>query len=48
MPDAGVFQVQFALDAAAGFVADLAPVIEIGDAGALGIDELQLQRRAGA
>ena len=47
MADAGVFQVQFALDAAAGFVVDFAAVIEVGDAAAFGIQELQLQRRGG-
>ena len=45
--DTGILQVQFAFDAAAGLVADLAAVIEIGDAGALGLHELQLQRRGG-
>jgi len=44
VPDAGIFQVQLALDAAAGIVADLAAPVDLGDAGALGLDELQLQR----
>jgi hypothetical protein len=43
MPQAGVFQVQLALDPAAGVVVDLAPCIDLRDAGPLGLDELKLQ-----
>src|SRR5580693_7662599 len=44
MPDTGIFQVQLALDAAAGFVIDFTPAIDLGDAAAFRVQELQLQR----
>ena len=47
MPNPRIFQIQLPLDAPAGFVADLAPVIQIRDAAAFSTDELQLQRRIG-
>src|SRR6478672_4685512 len=43
----GVLKIQLPFNPAPRIVADFAPVIEVRDTGALGVDELQLQGRGG-